>query len=46
MGNERTMIVFVGCLFVVCLPGALAQYEWQPRDAFDEVRFKMDKVTT
>lgn len=23
----------------------LAQYEWQPRDAFDEIRLKMDKVT-
>lgn len=23
----------------------LAQYEWQPRDAFDEIRVKMDKVT-
>lgn len=25
--------------------GVYAQYEWQARDAFDEVRMKMDKVT-
>lgn len=25
--------------------GVIAQYEWQTRDAFDETRFKMDRVT-
>ncbi|KAF4518910.1 hypothetical protein B566_EDAN006748 [Ephemera danica] len=45
MGNERTIIVFFGSLLVVCFYGVLAQYEWQPRDAVDEVRLRMDKVT-
>lgn len=45
MGNERTIIVFYGSLLLVCFYGVLAQYEWQPRDSFDEVRLGMDKVT-
>lgn len=30
-------------VFIVVM-GVFAQYEWHPRDAFDEVRLKMDKV--
>lgn len=30
-------------VFIIVM-GVFAQYEWHPRDAFDEVRLKMDKV--
>lgn len=29
---------------LIVVMGVFAQYEWHPRDAFDEVRLKMDKV--
>ena len=37
----------LGTLIVITcvLLGVVGQYEWQARDAFDEVRIKMDKVT-
>ncbi|XP_046830516.1 uncharacterized protein LOC124429371 [Vespa crabro] len=32
-------------LVIICLLlGVVGQYEWQLRDSFDEIRFKMDKV--
>ena len=30
---------------IITIVGVLAQYEWQARDAFDEIRVKVDKVT-
>jgi len=31
-------------LLAVLVSGAVGQFEWQPRDAFDEVRHRIDKV--
>ncbi|KAK0182119.1 hypothetical protein PV327_000286 [Microctonus hyperodae] len=42
MGLLNMMAMFV----VACLGlGVVGQYEWQPKDAFDEIKIKMDKVT-
>lgn len=32
-------------LALIAVVGVLAQYEWQPRDAFDEVKAKFDRAT-
>uniref|UniRef100_A0A182M7C6 GPR158/179 extracellular domain-containing protein n=1 Tax=Anopheles culicifacies TaxID=139723 RepID=A0A182M7C6_9DIPT len=33
-----------GLFAVLTLMGVLAQYEWQPKDAFDEIKVRFDKV--
>uniref|UniRef100_A0A0A9W679 Putative G-protein coupled receptor 158 n=1 Tax=Lygus hesperus TaxID=30085 RepID=A0A0A9W679_LYGHE len=38
------MIKLLFCIWVTYIIGALCQYEWQPKDAFDEIRKKYDKV--
>uniref|UniRef100_U5ENY5 Putative g-protein coupled receptor signaling pathway n=1 Tax=Corethrella appendiculata TaxID=1370023 RepID=U5ENY5_9DIPT len=37
----RSYLAFV----LVIIVGVLAQYEWQARDAFDEIKVRIDKVT-
>lgn len=37
----RTIVFFTWFAYIV---GVLCQYEWQPRDAFDEIRKKIDRV--
>ncbi|XP_014468491.1 PREDICTED: uncharacterized protein LOC106741225 [Dinoponera quadriceps] len=41
--HTRTMLV-VACCFWLGVVVVLGQYEWQARDAFDEIRLKMDKI--
>ncbi|XP_012271433.1 uncharacterized protein LOC105694885 [Orussus abietinus] len=38
--TQRSFLI-AACLWL----GVVGQYEWQPKDAFDEIRIKMDKVT-
>lgn len=42
--NQTKMWVPLAAVFVLVM-GVNAQYEWQSRDPFDEIRLKMDKVT-
>lgn len=37
----RSYLIFI----LITIVGVLAQYEWQARDAFDEIKIKFDKVT-
>ncbi|BES92178.1 Fras1 related extracellular matrix protein [Nesidiocoris tenuis] len=38
------MLKLLFCIWVLYIIGAFCQFEWQPKDAFDEVRKKYDKV--
>lgn len=38
----RSYVLFIASILIV---GVLAQYEWQSRDAFDEIKIKFDKVS-
>ena len=37
----RSILAFA----IITIVGVLAQYEWQAKDAFDEIRIRLDKVT-
>lgn len=45
MFKFRTLIGVASLVAICCLYEVLAQYEWQAKDAVDEVRHRMDKVT-
>lgn len=37
----KTLIFLAWCAYII---GVMCQYEWQPRDSFDEIRKKLDRV--
>jgi hypothetical protein len=36
---------YIFAFFLILIMGVFAQFEWQARDAFDEIKIKYDKVT-
>lgn len=43
---KKELSVHLGAVIIACYSlGVVGQYEWQTRDAFDEVRLRLDKVT-